>query len=69
MRILLLDLGSYSQEHWHPSTQVKLPGDVGDIGFKQAMQQKWLALDKSSGTPTIVRKVSRSNQLHQHLFI
>lgn len=37
--------------------QVKLPGEVGDIGFKQAMQQKWLATDKSSGEPRIVRKV------------
>uniref|UniRef100_A0A7R9V8F0 phenylalanine--tRNA ligase n=1 Tax=Chlamydomonas euryale TaxID=1486919 RepID=A0A7R9V8F0_9CHLO len=32
--------------------------DVGDVGFKQAMQQKWLALDKSGGAPMIVRKVS-----------
>lgn len=32
-------------------------GAVGDVGFKQAMQQKWLAMDKSSGSPMIVRKV------------
>jgi len=37
--------------------KVKLPGELGDIGFKQAMQQKWLATDKSSGEPRIVRKV------------
>eukprot|EP00889_Picochlorum_renovo_P006848 jgi/Picre1/33878/NNA_001357.t1 len=28
-------------------------GAVGDIGFKQAMQQKWVAIDKSSGQPMI----------------
>ncbi len=37
--------------------QVLLPGEVGDVGFKQAMQQKWLATDKSGGEPKIVRKV------------
>ena len=40
-----------------PSVQNKVPGDLADIGFKQAMQQKWLSMDKSSGTPQIVRKV------------
>ncbi len=37
--------------------QEKLPGEVGDVGFKQSMQLKWLALDKSGGEPRIVRKV------------
>ena len=37
--------------------QVKLPGEAGDVGFKQAMQQKWISMDKSSGVPMIVRKV------------
>ena len=37
--------------------QVLLPGEIGDVGFKQAMQQKWLATDKSGGAPVIVRKV------------
>ncbi|KAI8109765.1 hypothetical protein M9434_001044 [Picochlorum sp. BPE23] len=31
-------------------------GAVGDIGFKQAMQQKWVAIDKSSGQPMVVAK-------------
>mmetsp|Transcript_40269 Transcript_40269/g.89432 ORF Transcript_40269/g.89432 Transcript_40269/m.89432 type:complete len:496 (+) Transcript_40269:146-1633(+) len=35
----------------------KLSADVADVGFKQAMQQKWLATDKSGGEPKIVRKV------------
>ncbi|KAI8467957.1 MAG: tRNA synthetases class II core domain (F)-domain-containing protein [Monoraphidium minutum] len=34
-----------------------LPGDVADLGFRQAMQQKWVATDKSSGEPRVVRKV------------
>ena len=34
-----------------------MPGEPGDVGFKQAMQQRWLALDKSSGEPRVVRKV------------
>ena len=37
--------------------QSKVSAEVSDIGFKQAMQQKWLATDKSSGAPRIVRKV------------
>jgi hypothetical protein len=34
-----------------------LPAEVSDVGFKQAMQQKWVALDKSGGEPRVVRKV------------
>ncbi len=34
-----------------------MSGEAGDVGFKQAMQQKWLALDKSGGEPRVVRKV------------
>lgn len=37
--------------------KAKVPGDLGDLGFKQAMQQKWLMLDKSQGQPVIMRKV------------
>ena len=32
-------------------------GSVADIGFRQAMQQKWVMMDKSSGSPVIVPKV------------
>ncbi|WIA08468.1 hypothetical protein OEZ85_007905 [Tetradesmus obliquus] len=35
----------------------QLPGDVSDVGFKQAMQQRWVALDKAAGEPRVVRKV------------
>jgi phenylalanyl-tRNA synthetase alpha chain len=31
--------------------------EVADVGFKQAMQAKWVALDKSGGEPRVVRKV------------
>jgi len=31
--------------------------EVADVGFKQAMQAKWVALDKSAGEPRVVRKV------------
>ena len=44
-----------------------LPGEVGDVGFKQAMQQKWLATDKSSGEPMIVRKVDKISDRTQEL--
>jgi hypothetical protein len=37
--------------------QDKVPAEVADIGFKQAMQQKWRGMDKSGGAPRIVRKV------------
>ncbi len=37
--------------------QPLLPEGVADSGFKQAMQYKWVALDKSSGAPLLVRKV------------
>jgi hypothetical protein len=37
--------------------QAQLPADVSDVGFKQAMQQRWVALDKSAGEPRVVRKV------------
>lgn len=47
--------------------KVKVPGDVGDVGFKQAMQQKWLALDKSGGEPKIVRKVDSIDDRTQQL--
>jgi hypothetical protein len=40
-----------------PRAQAAVPGEAGDVGFKQAMQQRWLALDKSSGEPRVVRKV------------
>jgi hypothetical protein len=51
-----------------------LPAEVSDVGFKQAMQQKWVALDKSGGEPRVVRKVrsgdavcwlSKSNQCRE----
>lgn len=32
-------------------------GAAGDVGFKQAMQSKWVAIDKSGGEPRVVRKV------------
>jgi phenylalanyl-tRNA synthetase alpha chain len=32
-------------------------GPAGDVGFKQAMQSKWVAIDKSGGEPRVVRKV------------
>ena len=32
-------------------------GSVGELGFRQAMQSKWVGMDKSSGQPMIVRKV------------
>jgi phenylalanyl-tRNA synthetase alpha chain len=31
--------------------------DVADVGFKQAMQQKWVSIDKSSGRPVVVPRV------------
>lgn len=34
-----------------------VPADVADAGFKQAMAAKWVATDKSSGEPRVVRKV------------
>lgn len=34
----------------------KLLGAAGDVGFKQAMQLKWVAIDKGSGEPRVVRK-------------
>jgi len=32
-------------------------GKIGDVGFRQAMQQKWVSIDKSSGQPVVLRKV------------
>lgn len=32
-------------------------GPTGSLGFAQAMKQKWIALDKSSGQPVVKRKV------------
>ena len=32
-------------------------GAAGDVGFKQAMQSKWVAIDKSGDEPRVVRKV------------
>ncbi|GLI62444.1 hypothetical protein VaNZ11_005065 [Volvox africanus] len=38
--------------------KARVSGEAGDVGFKQAMQQRWLALDKSDvGEPRVVRKV------------
>jgi len=42
------------------AVKASLPPEVSDVGFKQAMQQKWVALDKSGGEPRIVRKVGTS---------
>jgi phenylalanyl-tRNA synthetase alpha chain len=39
------------------AAKASLPSEVSDVGFKQAMQQKWVALDKSGAEPRIVRKV------------
>jgi phenylalanyl-tRNA synthetase alpha chain len=47
------------------SVKASLPPEVADIGFKQAMQQKWVALDKSGGEPRIVRKVGKMGDLAQ----
>ena len=49
------------RHNWGWGAQAKL-GKVGDIGFKQAMQAKWVALDKSGGAPVIKRKVSGPNK-------
>jgi len=36
-----------------------VPGEAGDVGFKQAMQQRWLGMDKAGGgEPRVVRKVA-----------
>jgi phenylalanyl-tRNA synthetase alpha subunit len=32
-------------------------GEAGEIGFRQAMQFKWVGIDKSGGAPLVVRKV------------
>lgn len=32
-------------------------GFAGDLGFRQGMQLKWVAIDKSGGEPLVVRKV------------
>ncbi len=45
------------------SFQTKVPGEAGDVGFKQAMQAKWLALDKGGGEPRVVRKVGGTGVL------
>eukprot|EP00887_Chlorella_sp_A99_P007574 scaffold28.g7574.t1 len=37
--------------------QSKQLGPAGDVGFKQAMQLKWVAIDKSGGEPRVARKV------------
>ncbi|MEW5309124.1 MAG: hypothetical protein WDW38_001033 [Sanguina aurantia] len=34
--------------------KASLPGELGDLGFKQAMQQKWLALEKTPPTPAAI---------------
>jgi phenylalanyl-tRNA synthetase alpha chain len=34
-----------------------LGAGIADVGFKQAMQKKWVAIDKSSGKPLVVPKV------------
>ena len=39
------------------SSLQKQLGPAGDVGFKQAMQLKWVAIDKSGGEPRVVRKV------------
>lgn len=39
------------------AAKASLPQEVSDVGFRQAMQQKWVALDKSGAEPRIVRKV------------
>jgi hypothetical protein len=39
------------------TVKATLSPEVADVGFKQAMQQRWVALDKSGGEPRIVRKV------------
>jgi hypothetical protein len=47
--------------------QAAVPGEAGDVGFKQAMQQRWLALDKSAGEPWVVRKVESISDRTQEL--
>ena len=44
-------------------TQKRLGPGVGDVGFKQAMQQKWVGVDKSGGEPLVVRKVRQRKGL------
>ncbi|KAK9830129.1 hypothetical protein WJX72_009917 [[Myrmecia] bisecta] len=53
-----------------PLAQLKKQvGAVGDVGFKQAMQQKWLALDKSGSEPKVVRKVASIQDSVQELLV
>lgn len=40
-----------------PAAPQKQLGAAGDVGFKQAMQSKWVAIDKCGGEPRVVRKV------------
>ncbi|KAL6747927.1 tRNA synthetases class II core domain (F)-domain-containing protein [Haematococcus lacustris] len=47
--------------------KAKFPGEVGDVGLKQAMQAKWVATDKSSGELKVVRKVEAIEDRTQQL--
>lgn len=42
-------------------------GSVADIGFKQAMQQKWVMVDKSGGAPVMVPKVDMVEDTALHM--
>uniref|UniRef100_A0A7S0YCZ8 phenylalanine--tRNA ligase n=1 Tax=Polytomella parva TaxID=51329 RepID=A0A7S0YCZ8_9CHLO len=39
------------------SLKTVAPGEVGEVGYRQAMQNKWLSMDKSGAEPLIVRKI------------
>lgn len=41
----------------YTSPQAVVPAIVGDSGFRNAMANKWIGIDKTSGTPCILRKV------------
>jgi phenylalanyl-tRNA synthetase alpha chain len=43
-------------------------GAAGDVGFKQAMQLKWVGIDKSGGEPRVVRKAAAiQDRVHEVL--
>jgi phenylalanyl-tRNA synthetase alpha chain len=45
--------------------KASVSGEAGDVGFKQAMQLKWVALDKSGGEPKVIRKVDSVEDVTQ----
>jgi PheRS DNA binding domain 3 len=53
---------SAESRKWYLDVQSRLPPGVADLGFRQAMQKRWIKTEKGSKDPRVSRQVQRAGR-------